>query len=60
VPATVPEEERVTRLLEERDVLVHPGYFFDFPHEAFLVLSLLAPEAEFSEGTSRVLADLVL
>ncbi len=60
VPATLPEEERVTRLLEERDVLVHPGYFFDFPHEAFLVLSLLAPEAEFSEGTSRVLADLVL
>jgi hypothetical protein len=60
VPATLPEEERVTRLLEERDVLVHPGYFFDFPHEAFLVLSLLAPEAEFSEGTARVLADLVL
>jgi PAS domain S-box-containing protein len=60
VPATLPEEERVTRLLEERDVLVHPGYFFDFPHEAFLVLSLLAPEAEFSEGTARVLADVVL
>ena len=60
VPATRTEEERVTRLLEERDVLVHPGYFFDFPHEAFLVLSLLAPEAELAEGVSRVLADLVL
>ena len=60
VPATVSEEDRVTRLLEERDVLVHPGYFFDFPHEAFLVLSLLAPEGEFAEGASRVLADLVL
>jgi alanine-synthesizing transaminase len=60
VPATRTEEEHVTRLLEERDVLVHPGYFFDFPHEAFLVLSLLPPEADFAEGVSRVLAGVVL
>jgi hypothetical protein len=60
VPATRSEEERVTRLLEERDVLVHPGYFFDFPGEAYLVLSLLTPAVEFAEGTSRLLADLVL
>ncbi len=60
MPATRTEEERVTRLLEERDVLVHPGYFFDFPHEAFLVLSLLPPESDFAEGVARVLADLVL
>ena len=58
VPATVGEEERVTRLLDEQDVLVHPGYFFDFPHEAFLVLSLLTPEDVFAEGTARVLAEL--
>jgi hypothetical protein len=60
VPATLPEEERVFRLLEQRDVLVHPGYFFDFPREAYLVLSLLPPPATFSEGVDRVLADLVL
>jgi aspartate/methionine/tyrosine aminotransferase len=60
VPATRTEEERVTRLVEERDVLVHPGYFFDFPREAFLVLSLLPPPAEFAEGVARVLADVVL
>ena len=60
VPATLTEEERVTRLLEERDVLVHPGYFFDFPAEAYLVLSLLPPPGEFAEGVARVLADLVL
>jgi hypothetical protein len=60
VPATRSEEERVTRLLEERDVLVHPGYFFDFPREAFLVLSLLPPEADFAEGVGRLAADLVL
>ncbi len=60
VPATLSEEERVIRLLEERDVLVHPGYFFDFPAEAYLVLSLLPPPGEFAEGVARVLADLVL
>jgi aspartate/methionine/tyrosine aminotransferase len=60
VPATCGEEERVLRLLDERDVLVHPGYFFDFPGEAYLVLSLLPPPAEFAEGVARVLADLVL
>ncbi len=60
VPATLGEEERVTRLLDRHDVLVHPGYFFDFPHEAFLVLSLLPPEDDFAEGAARLLADLVL
>jgi aspartate/methionine/tyrosine aminotransferase len=60
VPATRTEEQRVTRLLEERDVLVHPGYFFDFPGEAYLVLSLLPPTEEFAEAVARVLADLVL
>jgi alanine-synthesizing transaminase len=60
IPATLTEEERVTRLLEERDVLVHPGYFFDFPTEAYLVLSLLPAPGDFAEGIARVLADLVL
>jgi aspartate/methionine/tyrosine aminotransferase len=60
VPATISEEERVARLLEDQDVLVHPGYFFDFPREAFLVVSLLPPCDDFAEGIDRVLADLVL
>ncbi|HUL76738.1 MAG TPA: pyridoxal phosphate-dependent aminotransferase [Vicinamibacteria bacterium] len=60
IPATRSEEERVTRLLDGRDVLVHPGYFFDFPGEAYLVLSLLPPVAEFAEGVAGVVADLVL
>lgn len=58
VPRTLPEEERVLRLLERRDVLVHPGFFFDFPGEAYLVLSLLPREPEFAAGVSAVLADL--
>jgi aspartate/methionine/tyrosine aminotransferase len=55
IPATVGEEERVLALLDEQGVLVHPGYFFDFPHEAFLVLSLLPRPAEFEEGVARIL-----
>ncbi len=54
VPAVEAEEALVLRLLSEHDVLVHPGYFFDFPHEAFLVFSLLPEPARFSEGVSRV------
>ena len=56
VPATQSEEERVTRLLEEHGVLVHPGYFFDFPREAFLVLSLLPPPALFARAVDRIIA----
>lgn len=60
VPASVSEEERVTRLLAEHDVHVHPGYFFDFPQEAYLVVSLLPDPATFEEGVDRLLASLML
>jgi alanine-synthesizing transaminase len=60
IPATLPETERVERLLEERNVLVHPGYFFDFPREAYLVLSLLPLPGAFDAGVERILETLVL
>src|SRR3990172_7084829 len=53
VPATRSEDERVAGLLEHRNVLVHPGYFFDFPHEAFLVVSLLPTPQSFAGGVER-------
>ena len=56
VPATATEEEHVTRLLEEDGVLVHPGYFFDFPQEAYLVVSLLPPPEDFTTAIDRLLA----
>ena len=55
VPSREPEEELVLSLLENRDTLVHPGFFFDFPHESFLVISLLPEPPVFAEGTRRVL-----
>ncbi len=56
IPRYHSEEEWMLRLLEEDNVLVHPGYFFDFPREAFLVLSLLPQPGTFSEGVNRILA----
>lgn len=58
VPATASEEALVLRLLERDHVLVHPGYFFDFAHEAFLVVSLLPPPKVFASGVARVLGAL--
>jgi alanine-synthesizing transaminase len=55
VPATMTEEALALRLLEEDHVVVHPGYFFDFTDEAFLVVSLLPDPATFDEGILRVL-----
>src|SRR5262245_14441048 len=56
VPSIMSEEDLVLRLLSEDGVLVHPGYFFDFPHESFLVVSLLPPAEQFADGISRILA----
>ena len=50
------EEEWVLTLLREDDVLVQPGFFFDFPTEAFLIVSLLAKPEFFREGVRRLLA----
>jgi len=55
VPATRSEESLVLELIREAGVLVHPGYFFDFPHEAFLVVSLLPREVVFDEACRRLL-----
>jgi hypothetical protein len=50
------EEQLVLRLIERERILVHPGYFFDFPREAFIVVSLLPPPAIFADALSRVVA----
>jgi alanine-synthesizing transaminase len=56
VPATRSEEALVIELIEKDGVLVHPGYFFDFPREAFLVVSLLPEPEPFASAMTRVLA----
>ena len=54
VPRIRSEEEWVLELLERQNVLVQPGFFYDFETEAFLVVSLLTRPEVFREGVSRL------
>ena len=54
-PAVVGEEELTIELLETDSVAVHPGFFFDFPSDGTLVVSLLPESAVFEEGARRLL-----
>ena len=56
VPRTRSEEEWTLDLLSRADVLVQPGFFYDFPSEAYLVVSLLTASAPFREGLERLAA----
>ena len=53
IPALQPDEQTVLALLE-RGVWLHPGYFFGMAESGWLVMSLLAPEGEFSMGVTRL------
>lgn len=56
VPAVQSDENLAVELLEGCSVAVHPGHFYDFSEEGFLVISLIAPAGQFEEGIRRVLA----
>jgi len=56
VPSFRSEEALVIEMLTADHVLVHPGYFFDFEREAFIVISLLVEPEQFDRGVARVLA----
>ncbi|HEX4427060.1 MAG TPA: pyridoxal phosphate-dependent aminotransferase [Terriglobales bacterium] len=55
VPATQSDEDLAIEILRQASVLVHPGHFFDFPSDGYLVLSLITPTEDFREGTRRFL-----
>jgi alanine-synthesizing transaminase len=54
VPVTRSDEELAIALVQEKRVLVHPGHFYDFPSDGYLVLSLITQRGEFGEGVARV------
>ena len=56
VPGYRSEESLVLELLTHDHVLVHPGFFFDFEREAYLVVSLLTPPDRFGQGVGLLLA----
>lgn len=57
IPAVRSDEDLLVHILQKCSVLVHPGHFYDFASEGFLVLSLIAHPQEFAEGIRRVLSE---
>ena len=56
VPVTSSDEDLAIKLLRDCSVLVHPGHFYNFASDGFLVLSLIPPAIEFAEGLRRILS----
>ncbi len=54
LPRTRSEESWVIELVERAGVLVQPGWFFDFPDEPYVVVSLLTPPAELEQGLGHL------
>jgi len=55
VPAVESDEDLAIRLLRHAQVSVHPGHFYDFAGEGYLVLSLIIEPGTFREGIARLL-----
>ncbi|MEJ2636949.1 MAG: pyridoxal phosphate-dependent aminotransferase [Calditrichia bacterium] len=55
IPEHISDEEMTINLLEKENVLIHPGYFYDFPGDNCLVLSLLTAVDIFREGVIKML-----
>jgi alanine-synthesizing transaminase len=55
IPVTRSDEDFAIELLRRSSVLVHPGHFYDFPIDGYLVLSLITREEKFRDGISPIL-----
>jgi alanine-synthesizing transaminase len=55
VPATGSDEDLAIAMLEREGVFLHPGHFYGFPGEGYLIASLMTPEEDFQEGIRRIL-----
>jgi alanine-synthesizing transaminase len=54
VPVTATDDNLTVALIERCSVLFHPGHFFNFAHDGYLVISLITPEHELQEGMRRL------
>ncbi len=55
VPVTQSDEDLAIEILRKVSVLVHPGHFYDFPRDGYLVVSLITPPESFHRGIGCVL-----
>ncbi len=58
LPNLLSEDEWVLLFLE-RGVLVQPGWFYDFPEEAWVIVSLLTEPLAFSKGVRQIVETLI-
>jgi alanine-synthesizing transaminase len=56
IPGDRSDEDLAIELLQRAHVLVHPGHFYDFPSDGFVVVSLITPSNEFQQGLSCLMA----
>lgn len=55
LPATQSDDAWSQRFLEDCDVVVQPGWLYDFERPQYVVVSLITPEAELRGGFERIL-----
>ncbi len=55
VPVTQSDEDLAIELLRRGSVLVHPGHFYDFPSDGYLIVSLITEPEQFRQGMERIL-----
>ena len=55
VPVTQSDEDLAIAIMKNLSVLVHPGHFYDFSSDGYLVVSLITESKQFSEGIKRIL-----
>ena len=56
VPVIRSDEDLAIEALTTQGVYAHPGHFFDFQTDGYLIVSLITPEKDFSEGIKRLLS----
>jgi alanine-synthesizing transaminase len=56
VPRTQSDEDLAIRLLTRTGVYVHPGHFYDFPSEGYVVVSLITTPDNFANGIEALLS----
>jgi len=55
VPVTQSDEDLAISLMQDLAVLVHPGHFYDFPSDGYLIVSLITETQQFAKGIARIL-----
>src|SRR6202023_1399318 len=56
VPVTRSDDDLAVDLLTKKGIYVHPGHFYDFATDGYLIVSLIMPERDFADGCRQMLS----